>query len=69
MNLAKLIIGGILSIAGIYISLKEIMSGTDWITATVLILLTIGAGYICYQGFKEQKKIKNKRRGITPRRI
>ena len=53
MNLAKLIIGGILSIAGIYISLKEIMSGTDWITATVLILLTIGAGYICYQGFKE----------------
>jgi hypothetical protein len=52
MNWGKIIIGGILTIAGICISIKEILSGTDLITVIVLILLTIGAGSIFYQGFR-----------------
>jgi len=53
MNLTKFIIGGILFLFGIGESWRAISAPYHWIEIIVVILLTLGAGYIAYKGTKE----------------
>jgi len=53
MKLAKIIIGGILFLAGIGESWKAISTPYASLEILVIILLTLGAGYIFYNGINE----------------
>lgn len=53
MNLIKIIIGMILLLTGIGESWKAIATPYSLIEILAVILLTLGAGYILYNGTKE----------------
>lgn len=53
MNLIKIIAGGVLTIAGIFESIKALTSSSDLLYNIIIIGLTVGAGYIFYQGIKD----------------
>ena len=53
VNIAKTVIGGILTIAGIGISYNTITAPSNWIEDVVVVLLTLGAAYICYEGIAD----------------